>query len=210
VLRAIYRSAVHGDIIPQIPGLYADFKDVVQTDMGLWDLMQFAPLAAKLDEAQIRNFAIGPNQTTSWLTPRGDDVLLPRPGPLTALISDAFTPPSANQLQRPVTRVEIVNASGNAGWEQLAAETLRNEGFAPSLGAGSADVQAVTSLVDLTTSAKGSPVKVLQHLLHLSDKDVQSLPDASTPVQFRVILGQDYNPCPRLDWIEAATPTPAP
>jgi LCP family protein required for cell wall assembly len=213
VLRAIYRKALTSDVIPQIPSLYTSFQDLVGTDMGLWDVMQFAPLAAKLEEAHIRSLYIGPNQTTSWVTPKGDNVLLPQPGPMTALINDAFTPPSANQLQRPLTRVEIWNASGNADWDRLAAETLRNDGFAPVVGENTLGVQATTTLIDFTTTAKGSPLARLQDLLHLADKNVSAQPDANSPVQFRVILGQDYVACPRLDWIEQpdpGTPTPAP
>lgn len=209
VLRAIYRAALTTDVVPQLPGLYGDFQDVVATDMGLWDLMQFAPLAADVQDAQIRSFAIGPNQTTPWLTPKGDDVLLPKPGPLAALIKDALSPPSVNQLQRPLTRVEIVNASGQPDWASLAAETLRNEGFVPVFGPAAAEVQAVTRLTDLTTTAKGSPVKLLQSLLHVADKQVVAEPAADSPVQFRVTLGQDYVACPRLDWI-APLPTPTP
>ena len=201
VLRAIYRAGLDAGVLPQIPGLYADFQDVVATNMGLWDLMQFAPLAGEMKEAQIRSFAIGPNQTTAWLTPKGDDVLLPRPEPLAALLREAFQPPNMNQLARPLTRVEVGNASGRPDWGRLAAETLRNDGFVPVFGADSAEVRAVTTLLDFTTSAKGSPVKALQSLLHLADKDVVPQPDASSANQFRVILGQDYNPCPRLDWI---------
>jgi LCP family protein required for cell wall assembly len=213
VLRAIYRQALTRNAIPQIPALYASFQDVVTTDMGLWDVMQFAPLAAKLEEAQIRSLSIGPNQTRAWITPKGDNVLLPQPGPLTALMTEAFTPPSANQLQRRATPVEIWNASGNAGWEQLAAETLRNEGFAPVLGENTLGLQPATSLLDFTTTAKGSPVKRLQDLLHLADKQVTAQPDPNSPAPFRVILGQDYVACPRLDWIETPDPgtaTPAP
>ncbi len=213
VLRAIYRGALDAGVIPQVPALYANFQDVVSTDLGLWDLMQFAPLAGDLQDARLRNFAIGPNQTTRWLTPKGDDVLLPQPGPLTALLREAFQPPSANRLERPVTLVEVVNASGQPGWEHLAAETLRNDGYAPVVSAEPAPPQAATTLLDFTTSSKGSPLKALQSLLHLADKQIVAQPDAASPAAFRVILGQDYNPCPRLDWIAAgatATPTATP
>jgi len=201
VLRAILHAARSANLIPQIPSLYADFQGVVTTDLGLWDAMQFAPLAAKLEDAQLRSFAIGPNQTTPWLTPKGDDVLLPKADALQRLIAEAFTPPSANQLQRPLTRIEVVNASGNAGWELLAAETLRNEGFVPVLSAETVVTQTMTSLVDYTTTAKGSPLKTLQSILHLADANVTPQPNADSAVQFRLVLGQDYNPCPRLDWL---------
>lgn len=208
VLRAMYRGALSAGVIPRIPALYQNLRDVVATDMGLWDVMQFAPLALDLGETRIRSFAIGPNQTSRWLTPRGEDVLLPRPGPLAGLLQTAFQPPSANEPQRPVTQVEIVNASGQPDWDQLAAEVLRNDGYAPVIAPPAEDPEPTTRLVDLTTGSKGSPAAALQTLFHLPDRLVAAEPDAASPSQFRVILGRDYVACPRLDWI--ATPTPAP
>ncbi len=215
VLRAIYHTALDADMIPQIPDLYANFNEVVKTDIGLWEIMPLTPLAAQLQDAQLRSLHIGPNQTTAWITPRGDDVLLPRPGAMQALVREAFTPPSANQLARPVTVVEIWNITANPDLARLAAETLANEGFTPIAGApdGSA-VYPQTTLVDFTTSSKGSPLNKLQSYLHVADASVVAQPDPNSPAPFRVILADDYNPCPRLDWMDdsggEATPTPAP
>ena len=213
VLRAIYHKALDANLIPQIPQLYMNFGEVVETDMGLWDIMPLTPLAAKLKDAQLRSLHIGPNQTTFWVTPKGDDVLLPNPGPLQALVKEALTPPSGNQLARPVTVVEIWNTTADADLARLAAETLANEGFAPVLATPDTDtVYEQTTLVDFTTSPKGSPLKKLQFYLHVADSHVVAQPDANSAAQFRVILGNDYNPCPRLDWMDipeaTATPTP--
>jgi hypothetical protein len=187
---------------------------VVQSDLGLWDVMQFAPLAAKLDDTRIRSLHIGPNQTASWVTPRGEDVLLPRPEAMRAFLNEAFSvSENPNQLERPWTRVEIWNATANADWERLAAETLANEGFAPVFGAPDTTDNPTTQLIDYTTSPKGSPLKSLQSILHIADENVIAQPDSTSPVQFRVVLGGDYNSCPRLDWMDTgreATPTPTP
>jgi LCP family protein required for cell wall assembly len=213
VLRAIYHEALDANMIPQIPDLYAHAGEVVETDMGLWDVMPLTPLAARLKDSQLRSLHIGPNQTTFWVTPGGDDVLLPDPGPLQALVNEAFTPPSGNQLARPVTVVEIWNTTANADLAQLAAETLANEGFAPVIGApDTSTVYEQTTLVDFTTSPKGSPLQKLQSYLHVADSNVVAQPDANSAAQFRVIVGNDYNACPRLDWMDipeaTATPTP--
>ena len=77
---------------------------------------------------------------------------------------------------------------------------------APTQTAG----QATATLTDFTTSAKGSPLKKLQSILHIADANVMAQPDSASPVQFRVILGDDYNPCPRLDWLPQPEATPAP
>jgi LCP family protein required for cell wall assembly len=201
VLRAIYHAGLSANLLPKIPDLYGHYKDVVQTDLGLWDIMQFVPLATKLDEAQLRSLHIGPNQVTAWTTPRGEEVLLPQPEAMQAFISQAFAPGNTNSLARAVTRVEIWNTTAHTDWAALAAETLANEGFAPVIGTPDGTAYATTTLVDFTTSAKGSPVKRLASLFHLADANVVPQPNADSPVQFRVILGEDYNSCPRLDWM---------
>ena len=214
VLRAIYHTGLDANMIPQIPSLYADFKDVVATDMSLWDIMQFVPLTARLDDTHIRSLHIGPNQVTGWTTPKGEDVLLPKPDAILRLVDEFFSDPATNQLARPVTWVEVWNGTTNLQWEQLAAETLANEGFAPLIGHGDSSTYTTTTIIDFTTSPKGSPRNKLQSILHVADNHVVAQPDADSPVQFRVILGGDYNSCPRLDWMDnsedesTATPTP--
>jgi len=52
----------------------------------------------------------------------------------------------------------------------------------------------------------------MRRFLHVEDPQVITQPDSNNPTPFRVILGSDYNPCPRLDWMDnsstTATPTP--
>lgn len=211
VLRAIYHAGLDSGVLTKIPDLYGDFNDVVQSDLGLLDVMQFVPLAAKMNDAQIRSLHIGPNQVTTWTTPRGDDVLLPRPEQIQALVNQAFAPANTNQLDRTLTTVEIWNLTDNADWAALAAETLASEGFAPVFGTPDGTAYHTTMLIDFTTTVKGSPLTRLQNILHIADADVMAQPDAASPVQFRAILSDDYNTCSRLDWMPEAegTATPA-
>jgi hypothetical protein len=120
------------------------------------------------------------------------------------LINDFLSGAASNSLARALTWVEIANGAGNAALGPLAAETLMNEGFAVRYGANPAGAYTRTTLIDYTTSAKGSPLKRLQSVLHLADAQVLAEPNANSPVQFRVILGSDYNPCPRLDWMDTS------
>lgn len=212
VLRAIYHAGLSSGVLTKIPDLYDDFTDVVQSDLGLWDVMQFVPLAARMDDAQLRSLHIGPNQVTAWTTPRGDDVLLPRPEQIQALVNQAFAPVNANQLDRALTTVEIWNLTDNEDMAALAAETLASEGFAPVFGAPEGAAYNTTTLIDFTTTTKGSPLKRLQSILHVADGAVLAQPDAASEAQFRLILAEDYNSCSRLDWMPEAegTATPMP
>jgi hypothetical protein len=205
VLRALYHQGLRANVLPHLPQLYADFRQVVETDLSLWDIMQFAPLAGQLGDAQIRSLHIGPNQTTGWTTPAGDAVLLPKGEALAALVNEFFAGTGgavANRLARPLTWVEVANGGAGEALEPLAVETLGNEGFAVRLSDGPATARSATTLIDYSTSAKGSPLGRLQSVLHISDEHVLAQPDPASPVQFRVILGSDYNPCPRLDWMD--------
>jgi hypothetical protein len=205
VLRALYHQGRRANVIPRLPALYADFRDVVETDLSLWDVMQFVPMAGQLGDAQIRSLHIGPNQVTGWTTPGGEAVLLPRAEPMLALVNDFLSSAAANnRLSRALTWVEIANASGDPALDPLAAETLMNEGFGVRYGELAEALADRTTLIDYTTSAKGSPLKRLQSLLHLPDAQVIAQPDAASPVQFRVVLGRDYNSCPRLDWMDTS------
>jgi polyisoprenyl-teichoic acid--peptidoglycan teichoic acid transferase len=209
VLRAMYHGAQRTDLLPQIPALYADFKDVVTTDMSLWDIMQFVPLAGRMEDAAIRSLNIGPNQTSGWTTPSGEAVLLPKAEALRALVTDFLADPATNRLARSLTWVAISNSAPASIDAALAAETLRGDGYGITYAENPAEWQAETILIDYTTSAKGSPVKRLQALLHLDDAHVRAEPNAQSPVSFQVVLGGDYNPCPRLDWMDQ-TPDPVP
>jgi hypothetical protein len=172
--------------------------------MGLWDVMQFAPMAARLDDSNIRSFNIGPNQTNGWTTPAGEDVLIPNPGAIALVVKDFLAGTAANQLAKPLTWIQISDGAGALDEAALAIETIHNDGFGVKVGAP-APATDYTAIIDHSTSAKGSPLKRLQSVLHVADEHVLAQPDASTPFQFQVILGADYNSCPRLDWMDATT-----
>src|SRR5207253_1088913 len=132
-----------------------------------------------------------------------EEVLLPNGPAVSALIKDFFSDPAANQLARPLTRVQVANGVPG-GTDALAIETLHNDGFLVQPAGVTSAPYAATTLIDYTTSAKGSALKRLQALLHVDDAHVLRQPDPASAVQFQVILGADYNACPRSDWNDPA------
>ena len=201
VLSAIYHKGLGANILPEIPSLYTNFRDVVQTDMGLWDVMQFVSLATHIDDASIRSFNIGPNQITGWTTPDGEEVLIPRPDAVALVIRDFLSGANANQIPKPITWIQVSNGTSLDGDAALALETLHNEGFGVKAGPQATPTD-FTTIVDHSTSAKGSPLKRLQTVLHVADQYVLAEPNSNSPFQFQVTLGADYYSCPRLDWMD--------
>ena len=67
-----------------------------------------------------------------------------------------------------------------------------------------------TSLVDFTTTRKGSPLESIMRLYKLTQADVTFTPTDESPSDFTVRLGSNYNPCSGTStafW--RVTPTPS-
>ena len=195
VLRAIYRELLSLELIPQIPQLYNDLRDSVTTDLGLSDLISLAPLAARIDTADVRSRFIGRDEVISWRIPSsGAQVLVPKPGPIAAIVADAFDFDAIDDLIPDVAlTVEVVNSTPQTHWGPLAAERLEYAGFATHL---SLDVSSngPTHLIDYGLSQDGSAAEVLK-AFGLPDSRLVSEPDPTSPFAFRLVVGDDYDPC---------------
>ncbi len=208
VLRAVYRKALSLDIIPQTPALFSEFSAIVDTDMGLGDILQFVSLVGKMDQAHIRSRFIGPGQVTSWTNPVDNaNLLLPKPDEIRALLEEAMRPPSQKQTSRTAAKVEIWNGTTNADWDALAVDRLGWEGFAASVGTPDRTDYPHTTIIDFTSSAKGSSLEALAALLGVKQQYIVAQPDPNSPVQYRVILGANYDTC-GTPILHLATQTP--
>jgi len=78
VAEAIFRRLVSLDVLLKAPNLYNAYINYVQTDLGLSDVVSLLPLASKVNEnGDIRNYVVGFDETTDWITGQGAMVLLP-------------------------------------------------------------------------------------------------------------------------------------
>ena len=210
VLRAMFEKGLQLNALTKAPELYAQYVNIVDTDMGLGDVLQFAPTAAQLDPARIKSRFIGLDQVFRWTTPEGAAVLLPDREAIAQLTDEAFRPPSENVLAREAPSVEIWNGTPNGDWATLAADNLEWEGIQPVLGQAdaTAGAYATTVIYDFTTSPKGSARPELQRIFHVGDQNVVAAPDPNAQYPFRVILGGDYDSCVAPVRVAHGTPTP--
>ena len=211
VLRAIFDKALNLQMLPKAPELYGQYVQIVDTDLGLGDLLQFAPMAANLDKARIKSRFIGREQVFPWTTPAGAAVLLPNRDAISGLLAEAFVPPPTNVLARAALQVEVWNGTPNGDWGALAADDLAWDGITPIAGQADGTGYASTLIYDFTTSAKGSQLGELQRLFRVSAENVIAMPDARAPYPYRVVLGADFNSCVKAGGtIITVTPTPSP
>jgi hypothetical protein len=103
-----------------------------------------------------------------------------------------------------------MNGTGNTGWGHVAAYRLALEGL-DVVTVQDAGWQPRTTLVDFTTTRKGSPLSKLFQLYRLDQVDVTYSVADENDVDFTLRLGSNYNPCIGTGsayW--RATPTPSP
>lgn len=199
VLRAMFHKAREQNLLPQIPALYQEFINSVDTDMTLGDILQFAQLGLSLNDLNIRSYSIKTPYVVGWTTPNDHaQVLLPVPDEFYKYVKQVMTAAGSNRVGQTPYSIEVWNGTSNADWAQLAAYELSTDTkLNVNVTVGSADRTdyANTTIIDYTTSPKGSPIASLKKDLHVADANIIAQPDENSPVQFRVILGADYNSC---------------
>ncbi len=196
LLRAIWRRALSLNILPQLPQLWSQITDVVETDIGLVQALELAPLAWELDTSRIESHFLGPNETDFAHSPGGASVLVPVWEPMSTVLEHFYTPPTQNRLAAERPTIEVLNGTPFERWDEVAADRLAWEGFSPT-AAGPADSQDYqdTVLYDYTGRRKGSSLELLMAVLNVSEENVVIEPDPNREVDFRVVLGTSYNSC---------------
>ncbi|MCC7119038.1 MAG: LCP family protein [Anaerolineales bacterium] len=194
VLRAIFSKALQSNTFGKIPQLYNDFSSTILTDLGLGDLLSLAPYAANFTNANIRGYYIRPPYVSAWTTPGGAAVLLPNDEALKQMLVEATTL-SQSAVERKVIKIEVQNGTTTASLDSLTAARLNYAGYQTLTSAADRNDYANSVLVDFTPAQDANQQQAIITNLGLYQANIISLPDANSPVQYRVILGYDYEPC---------------
>jgi hypothetical protein len=167
--------------------------------MTLGDILQFAQLGFSLNDLNIRSYSIKTPYVVGWTTPNDQaQVLLPVQDDFYKYVKQVMTAAGSNRVGQTPYAIEVWNGTTNSDWAQLASYELSTDtklNVTVTVGSPDRTDYATTTIIDYTTSPKGSPLATLQKDLHVADANVIAQPDANSPVQFRVILGSDYNSC---------------
>jgi len=93
--------------------------------------------------------------------------------------------------------VEIWNGTSNPDWDLLAADRVYRAGFPVVIGESSRRDHARTQLIIFGERRKGAGIGHLQQILGLADDQVLYQAEGSSEFGFLLILGADYQTCPR-------------
>lgn len=200
ILRAIWgRSTSLGWLEPgpesvrRISQLWTTGNEIIETDMGLGNILQLVPIASDLDTSRIRSYFIGPAEIIGWRTPDGSQVSLPNPEAVENIVSLALQPPAANFVAANTATVEVRNGTSIDRLDEVGADRLGWEGqIAIPTGDSDAPANNLTVIYDFKGTSKGSQVYELQRILGVPFDRVVVQPDPNRSVDYLVVLGDDF------------------
>lgn len=196
LMRAVWQRIRGLNLVDQLSDIWPQVLETVQTNITLNDMLGFAPLALSLDTSRIASYVFRPNiEVSFWSSPEGSSVLAPNRDAIRELLHLMIQPPTEHQLVQEGARIEVINASGIRGLDQVAADRLAWEGFVPSIGTPADAARNYTVIYDYTGQTKGSSLGTLQTVLRVSDEGLIIEPDANRTVDFRVVIGSSYYAC---------------
>jgi LCP family protein required for cell wall assembly/PAS domain S-box-containing protein len=196
VLQALWHKLRNEMTLAQIPSLWEQGRDVVETDLAFEDILDLARVAFVLEDQNVRFYNISADEVTPWTTPYGGHVFLPRWGAIQPIVAEAMAPMPEGRMRYVYKPVEVWNGTSNQGWDLLAADRMHRAGFSAVVGEPDRRDYAQTRLILFTTSAKGSGVDYLQQVFDIPDAQVIHQPRGSSEFGMRLILGADYQTCP--------------
>lgn len=198
LLRSIWYRFNEEDMWDQIPELWDAFTNTIETDLSLDEILSLVPLGIQLDPTSIRSYFISRDEVSPFTTSQGGNVLGLDPEAIREVVEQFYLPPTVFRLEHAGHFVEIHNRTGTAQMEYVAAEQLALEGFAVLIGN---DVMTSalprTLIYDYTGATKGSSLEDLQRILGIRAADIVVQPDPDRVVDYRVILGRNYESCRR-------------
>ena len=194
VLRSIFTQALQTGTLSRIPELYNDFKDSVETDLGLTDILQLSLYAPKMTNADIRSYYIRPPVVNSWITEQGAYVLSPNQELLSQLLTEALSP-STRVVQKQAITIDVMNGTSIAGYDALAASRLNYAGYETHIVPSDRQDYAYSVLIDKTAAQDRTVSTNILTVMGMQTGSLIPVPDSNSTANYLLILGYDYQPC---------------
>jgi anionic cell wall polymer biosynthesis LytR-Cps2A-Psr (LCP) family protein len=193
LIRALLVKAKQINAIPKIPFLYSQYQKDIQTDLTLENILYFAGMAGRFNDAVIRSRFIDPAGLKAATYPEIGSVLIPDPQQLRDYIQQSLSV-ALNQRPNEGIPIEVWNGTGDRDFGIAAADRLAELGFLIQDVKATDEVYQRTAVFDFTTTNKGSAIPMLKRTFRLQDDQVFSIPTRDGP-RYRIIVGPDFNPC---------------
>lgn len=221
VLRALWRTFRSRGLLTDLPALFNQFDDVIDTDITPETMLSFAPLALQIETGDVNYYGmkIHDEIENAYSEKEGKAILRINQDAAARLIQNFILPPSASQLSAGHPTVALVSASGDEDLVYVAAQRLELEGFKSIIIDEAGMPRQWNHIIDYTGATKGNPIGTIQKVLRVTDEGVEVQPDANRQYNYKVYIGANYGgyACTRnvlppkpLDENGNVIPTPTP
>ena len=160
--------------------------------------LALAPVALNIDGGLVRGRSLS-ETLSGWRTPDTQAaVQLPDLAKVPQLVEWLYLEPGVYAVANEASRIEVLNGTTYHGWDRLAVERLGWEGLSAIPGGETNQPdQQHTEIFDYTGQVKGTSAAVLARVLNVPAENITVQPDPDRDVDFRVIIGYNYDSCPR-------------
>jgi LCP family protein required for cell wall assembly len=212
VLRAIWREIRAQGVLQNLPTLWGQVTDTVDTNLTLADVVGMAPLATTLNTSDIEYYTFRQkHEVNNAYSKAGQAILVMDRDAIAELMQNVVRPPSGSHADSARPKVEIVNASGVDNLDRVVADRLELEGFDTEVVYEPANPRNYNHVIDYTGATKGNPIGTIQKVLSVTNDGVEVQPDPNRQYDFKVYVGALY-----LNWTctraviqpDLTTPTP--
>ena len=194
VARALLAKARQLNAIPKLPQLIAQLNEYVQTDIPLDQILYFASIAERFNDAIIRSRFLDPGGANGAALLLEGDAEGARARRTWSAVVQKTLNVALNQRPNDGIPIEVWDGTGDPGFGLAAVDRLSELGFRI------VDVKAAdrlydrTTVFDYTTTPKGSAIPLLTRTFGIAKKNVIAQPAPDGP-RYRIVVGQDFRTC---------------
>jgi hypothetical protein len=113
---------------------------------------------------------------------------------MAVMLQEAMAP-SQRAVERQAFVIEIQNGTPYDGWDLLAASRLNYAGFETQITPADRRDYGYSTLLDLNAATDANRNNTILAILGLPTANLAVIPDANSPVHYRLVLGADYQAC---------------
>jgi hypothetical protein len=175
------------------------------------DVLYLANLGTQMDRSRIKSSFLDGQYAHRFVSGEGASVFFFNWEEISSTLQAAFTPPITFKAGQPAASIEVLNGTYHPDWDAVGTDRLTWAGYhVVKYGLADRADYASTVIYDYRTTTKGSRLNELGRLFRVPAANLIAQPDPNSPVEYRIILGNDWDPCQRSSVGVYPTLTPTP
>ncbi|NLF03262.1 MAG: hypothetical protein GX601_20045 [Anaerolineales bacterium] len=192
---AIWRGMEEQGRLANLANLWEPFGYLLETDFSDAEVELLSELGAQLAPHNVRFTLLGEGLALPTEELNGRQVRRAPWDMIETQIAEAMGPEPEERGLYGAHEIEVWNGTQTAELDQLAAARLHQAGFAAAVGRADRRAYTQTQLVVLTKDPSDDVTAAIAALFGLSDEQIVA--GTGGGADYRLIVGADYQPCPK-------------